>query len=198
MLPGVSLEVRHSSTAAQRPARHRTRICTRICCFRISAPGSDVCEAHLSLILFPESLIDAVVNNPAAADELGCLTQFHTEPPPGSTYMSRLLSNRKASLTHTSFTYILLPHSFLFLWLCVLRQVHRQLISSLSCTPPSPTHRIPARFLQSPGSTTQPGLGLIRPDLTCSGGSSCGALAPRTERRLLSIHFSPHFAYLYK
>lgn len=86
----------------------------------------------------------------------------------------------------------------MLLWLCVLRQVHRQLISSPSCTPPSPIHRIPARFLQSLGSTTQPGLGLIRPDLTCSGGSTCGALTPRTERRLLSIHFSPHFAYLYK
>lgn len=168
MLPGVSLESNPSTAAQQRSAHATAPTSASAICIRIFAPGSDVCEAHFSLIPFPESLIDAVVNTPAAARRSGLSYAIPHRSPPLVPRTCPVC--RPQSLTRSYFLYLLAPSSHIhFLLLCCAlpSSSTEQFLSVLHSFVANTQDSHPLPAVSSLHHThTQPGLGLIRPNLT--------------------------------
>lgn len=167
MLPGVSLESNPSTAAQQRSAHATAPTSASAICIRIFAPGSDVCEAHFSLIPFPESLIDAVVNTPAAARRSGLSYAIpHRSPPWFHVHVPSV--DRKASLAHTFFTCLHPLPTFIFLLLCCAlpSSSTEQFLSVLHSFVANPQDSHPLPEVSSLHHTHRPGFGLIRPNLT--------------------------------
>lgn len=137
-------------------------------CIRIFAPGSDVCEAHFSLIPFPESLIDAVVNTPAAARRSGLSYAIpHRAPPlvPRTCPVSR-----PQSITRSYFLYLLASSSshihFLFLCCPLPSPSTEQCLSVLHSFIANPQDPYPLPAVSSIHHTAWPWADPTQPDLT--------------------------------
>lgn len=163
--PGVSLGSEQSMHSRHSRARHAT------------APTSACASASASL---PQDQVFAWPTSPSSCSLNPWLTPSsktqplqtdwavlrNSTPSPPLVPRTCPVCCQPQSLTRSCFLYLLTSSHIHFCSFAILRQARRQNSSSLSRTPLPPVCRIPTRFLQSPVSTTQPGLGLIRPDLT--------------------------------
>lgn len=153
---------RIQATAAS--TQHATCIAARINLHlqsHLLPPGSDVCEAHFSLVLFPdtpEALVDAVVNPSSPSRRTGLSYAIpHRATPPGSTYMYLSVCQLQ-SLTRSCFLFTCLHPPTLSFCLRLRPILCQVLVRTLpACPYRQKVHRIPC-LLPTPS--------LIHPDPT--------------------------------